>query len=108
VSWPARGPVAQLPDGEYTVGLRPHHVSPVALPGETAVLEGRVQIAELSGSESTIHFTHGPHAWVSQSHGIHAMEIGKSAQFYLDVSRCLYFGADGKLLAVMTHGGEAA
>ena len=56
-------------------------------------------IAELSGSESTIHFTHGALSWVSQSHGVHAIEVDKTARFFLDVGHCMYFDADGKLIA---------
>jgi len=58
-----------------------------------------VLIAELSGSESVIHFAHGPLTLVSQSHGVRAIEVGAIASFYLDVGECMYFDADGKLIA---------
>ena len=99
VRWPAKGCGQQLADGQYTVGIRPHHISPIANGHAAAAIGGKVQIAELSGSESTIHFSHGPLNWVSQSHGIHAAEVGKTIMFYMDVDRCMYFDADGKLIA---------
>ena len=99
VRWPAAGAVRNLPDGGYTVGIRPHHVSPVANGHDSAALEGKVLITELSGSESVIHFSHEKLSWVSHSHGVHAIEVGETTRFFMDVGRCMYFAADGKLLA---------
>lgn len=107
VGWAATGTLGQLADGAYTVGLRPHHVQPVnggaagagaagsdAASGSVRV-EGRVSIAEISGSESVVHFDLHGQTWVSQSHGVRAFDVGQSASFRLDVGRCLYFSADG-------------
>ena len=101
VKWPAQAAIRELPDGAYTVGIRPHHVTPVmnGAGAGAAAIQGSVLITELSGSESVIHFSHGPLSWVSQSHGVHAKEIGEAAVFYMDVARCLYFDAAGKLIA---------
>ncbi len=99
VRWPAAGAAQRLPDGDYTVGIRPHHVSPVANGHDSATLDGRVLITELSGSESVIHFAHGPLGWVSHSHGVHALEVGETARFFMDTGRCMYFAGDGRLVA---------
>jgi glycerol transport system ATP-binding protein len=99
VRWPAAGAVRNLPDGRYTVGIRPHHVSPAANGHASAALDGKVQITELSGSESVIHFTHGALSWVSHSHGVHAIKVGETTRFFMDVGRCMYFAADGRLVA---------
>ena len=97
--WPVRDELQQLPDGRYTIGIRAHHISPVPNGRDAIEIEGTVQIAELSGSDSTIHFRHGPLSWVSQSHGVHAIEINKTIRFFMEVRHCMYFGADGKLIA---------
>jgi glycerol transport system ATP-binding protein len=101
VKWQAHASMKSLPDGEYTVGIRPHHISPIAN-GHGSVpaahIEGRVQITEISGSESVIHFEHGPLSWVSQSHGVHAIQVGETARFYIEIERCMYFDGDGKLI----------
>ena len=96
VKWPVHG--VTLPDGSYTVGIRPHHISPIANGKAAAPIEGRVQIAEISGSESVIHFEHGELSWVSQSHGVHAIAVGETASFFIDVDRCMFFDGDGKLI----------
>ena len=45
-----------------------------------APIEGRVLIAELSGSESVVHFDLDGQTWVSQSHGIHPFEVGSHGE----------------------------
>jgi glycerol transport system ATP-binding protein len=99
VRWSADAAMRQRPDGRYTVGIRPHHIALGANGRPGAALEGKVLIAELSGSESVIHFAHGAQTWVSQAHGVRAIEVGATAQFHLDVGECLYFDSDGKRVA---------
>jgi glycerol transport system ATP-binding protein len=94
VRWPAP---AALPDGELTVGLRPHHVTPAA--GTGVPVSGKVLISEISGSESVVHFALAGTTWVSLAHGVRSHPVGADAAFALDVSQCLYFDADGRRLA---------
>ena len=88
-----------LPDGKYTLGIRAHYISPISSSSNTIEITGRVQITEISGGESVIHFAHGPLSWMSESHGVHAIQVGQTAKFYIDVDRCMYFDGDGKLIA---------
>lgn len=99
VGWPLPPGLRDLPDGRYTVGIRPHQISPVANGADSTALSGRVLITELSGSESVIHFAHGGHTWVSQSRGIHALRVGDTAEFHMAVAQCFYFDADGRRIA---------
>lgn len=95
VSWPARKGLA---DGAYTIGIRPHHVSPVRRTAASVVIAGRVKVAELTGSESIIHFHAHDYPWVSLSHGVHPFDTGQDAKFYADISKCFYFDSDGSLV----------
>ena len=97
--WTATDGLSALPDGPYTVGIRPHHVRPDAASSDAVRVEGRVLVAELSGSESMVHVEIEGGTWVSQSHGIHPFEVGDSAELYIDTRQCLYFGPDEKLIA---------
>jgi glycerol transport system ATP-binding protein len=99
VGWTAKAEMQHLPDGHYTLGIRPHGISPVRNGRPAVEIGGKVQITELSGAESVIHFTHGDLSWISQSHGVHAIQVGETATFYMDVGQCLYFDADGRLVA---------
>lgn len=98
-SWPAGEAAAKLPDGHYTIGIRPHHISPRVQGDAAGILEGRVLITELSGSESIIHLDVGGVTWVSQFPGIHPFTVGSTASFYVDINRALFFGANGELVS---------
>jgi glycerol transport system ATP-binding protein len=92
--WPSP---AGLPDGEYTVAIRAHHVLPFERGGGKVAIAGRVKVAELSGSESMIHFDAHDRPWVSLSHGVHPFDAGEAATLYADMSRAFYFDAAGRL-----------
>jgi glycerol transport system ATP-binding protein len=99
IRWPVGKSAAKVPDGDYTVAIRPHHVTPKS-PGNGAVaVDGRVLITEISGSENVVHFALGGETWVSQSHGIHAFEVGSPARLYVDVDQILFYGANGELMS---------
>jgi glycerol transport system ATP-binding protein len=95
VSWKVPAKLAEMPDGAYKIGLRPHHLSP---DGDGVEVGGEVQIAEISGSESIIRVIIEGNDWVSEAHGIHGYEFGQSASFFFDSSRCFYFDADEMLI----------
>ncbi len=98
-SWAAQGAAATLSDGTYTMGLRPHHVTPEPGGDQPIQVAGDVMVTELSGSESVVHFHMGGRTWVSQSHGIHPFEVGANAVLYADVARAFYFDASGARVA---------
>jgi glycerol transport system ATP-binding protein len=92
VEWPAP---AALADGDYVLGLRPHHVLPSAGANGGVPVDCKVLIAEISGSESVVHFDLEGLTWVSLSHGVHGFRVGETARFALEVERCFYFAPDG-------------
>ena len=98
-AWEATGAARDLPDGSYTLAVRPHHVTPVAPAGGAVALSGKVRITELTGSESIAHFDVGDRLWVSQSPGVHSYRIGQEHGFHLLSDRCFYYGSDGRLAA---------
>lgn len=95
VSWKVPQKVAALPDGSYKIGLRPHHLMPE---GRGVKVDGVVQIAEISGSESIIRIDINGNIWVSEAHGIHSFEFGEKASFVFNKAHCMYFGSDGRLI----------
>lgn len=114
IGWPIPGPARALADGRYVAAVRPHHVVLGEHDAEgMAPLRGTVQVTEISGSESTVHFRFGDFVWVSQSHGIHPLAVGAAATFHLASKHCLYFDAasgafaHGQVDAPAAHHGEA-
>lgn len=97
--WTVTGEAAGLADGTYTVAIRPHHVTPVPEGGASVPISGTVLVTELSGSESSAHFSMGADGWVSLAHGVHPYEVGEDHQFYMDTSKAFYFAPDGSLVA---------
>ncbi len=99
VTWPLQGAAADLPDGVYTVAIRPHHVTPTAAHATDVPLQGTVLVTELSGSESSAHFQMGGDGWVSLTHGVYPYEVGEEHAFFMDVTKAFYFDPDGRLVA---------
>ena len=99
IAWPAGRAEKSLPDGDYTIGVRPHNIAPTGRGAAVGAVSGRVLVTEISGSESVIHFDVGGRAWISQSHGIHPYEVGSTAKLYVDIDQSLFFGAKDELVA---------
>lgn len=99
VTWKIQGSAAELPDGNYTMAVRPHHVLPVQKAPEDVSLHGTVQVTELSGSESSAHFQMGSDSWVSLAHGVHTYQVGENHAFYMDATQAFYFSEDGRRAA---------
>jgi glycerol transport system ATP-binding protein len=98
VNWAVPTKYDGLPDGPYLIGIRPHHVTPADGNAGSVSVSGTVQIAEISGSQSTIHFNIEDNSWVSESQGVHPYKVGDSVQLYLNVDRCFYFHPSGELV----------
>jgi glycerol transport system ATP-binding protein len=94
--WPLPPQLAAVPDGAYTLALRPHNVSVTRRAPADLELAGQVLVAEISGSESVIHFEMPGATWVSQSHGVHRLGVDSIATFFADFSQAMLFGEDGR------------
>ncbi len=99
ISWPVDSKITGLADGEYSVALRPHHVTPARVSDQQVEIAGTVQVAELSGSESSAHFSFADQNWVSLASGVFPFSIGEQHRFFIDPANCFYFAPDGKLVA---------
>ena len=97
LSWKTPSHLASLTDGPYTIGLRAYQLLPQ---GEGVKVQGHVQAAEISGSETTIRMLVDGNTWVSETHGIHSYKAGEQSEFYFDPDRCLYFDADENFVAL--------
>ena len=103
--WQASGEVLGLGDGTYTLGIRPHHITPTPPDGPSVPIRNQVEITELSGSESVAHFSVGDRNWVSLAAGTHPYRVGETHGFYLLPEQCFYFDGQGKLVAKgLAHG----
>ena len=98
-SWKLTGKAAKLPNGKYQLAIRPHHISPIGGKKGAVPLSGEVLVTELSGSDSSAHFSLGDETWVSLSAGVHPYSVGEAHEFFMDPSHCFVFDNDGKRVA---------
>ncbi|MDX1608752.1 MAG: ABC transporter ATP-binding protein [Halofilum sp. (in: g-proteobacteria)] len=97
-SWPVKESHAGQPDGDYLLGFRPHHLSLGNSDPGSIRLEGVVEIAEISGSETFVHLEVGDHQWISQSPGVHQLEVGRHLTVSVHPDRFMLFAPDGRRL----------
>ena len=88
-----------LPPGlqDVTLGVRASALRLQAQPGDMAV-QGVVELAEISGSDT---FVHAATPWgelVAQVTGVHYLELGCTVTLHLDPAQVYVFGADGALV----------
>ncbi|APW36183.1 ABC transporter [Rhodoferax koreense] len=89
-----------LPDtatGEVTAGLRASALHVDERPGDVA-LDGHVELAEISGSDTFVHVATVVGELVAQLGGVHYFELGAALRLYLDPAQVYVFDATGSLL----------
>ncbi len=95
-SWNVPEELAALPDGEYKIGLRPHHL---LLEEQGVKVNGTVRGAGIpTGSESIIRVKVNGNVWVSRTPGVHSFVYGEKIGIYFNSNNLIYFGADEKLI----------
>lgn len=98
---------AALPDGQYTLGLRPWHLSLERDQNRSrdsdagirdCVVEGKVRVTEITGSETFVHMQVGQQPWVSLTHGVRYLEVDTSVPLYFPADRIYLFDDTGRLV----------
>jgi len=96
---PLEGEMRHLPDGDYTFGIRSNHFFLSKNGATDTQMQARVELAEINGSETFIHFDHADIRLVAQEDGIHPYRIGSEVTLYVS-PRCLFvFDSSGGLVA---------
>lgn len=95
----AAGVFAAVPDGEYTVGFRAHHLSLEPAAGDAFPIPATVSLAEITGSESFVHLHAGEHRFVALAPGVMRLEPGAQVAASLDPQHLFLFDAGGRLAA---------
>jgi glycerol transport system ATP-binding protein len=82
--------------GPVTVGLRASALNVDAGEGDIA-LPGKVELAEISGSDTFVHVETAVGELVAQLTGVHRFELGASLTLYFSASQAYVFDASEKL-----------
>ncbi len=99
VEIPAGGAHQSLPDGTYTLGFRPYHLSLSPAGAESVPLDAEVIVTEIAGSESFIHVRAMGEEWIVLTHGIHDLAQGEAITIHCRPDRALLFDDRGRSLA---------
>ena len=80
-----------------TLGLRASAVRVERQPGDTA-FAGRVELAEISGSDTFVHVTTAVGNVVAQLTGVHYFDLGATMEVFVNPAQMYVFDAQGQLL----------
>ena len=94
-------PLPSASTAALTVGVRASALRVVQLPGDVA-LPGRVELAEISGSDTFVHVDTQVGELVAQLTGVHVFTLGAPITLYLDAAQVHVFDAAGNLLVAPT------
>jgi glycerol transport system ATP-binding protein len=94
---PLDGPLASLTPGRYRFGIRANHLSLQQHGPNEMAIEAKVDLAEISGSETFVHLHHNNLDWVVQEEGVHVIARGAEITFFLDPDKLYVFGDTGAL-----------
>jgi glycerol transport system ATP-binding protein len=84
--------------GPCRIGIRPGHLRLVPRTAESIAVPCRLELAELSGSETFLHVRtqQGGIDLVAQLQGVHQIGLGTLLDVFLDPNELFVFGADAK------------
>jgi glycerol transport system ATP-binding protein len=104
------GHLRALPSGPCFFGVRPNHVLTRRRAPSDIEIRTRVELAEISGSETSIHFEHGGSSWVSRQDGVQPFAVDEPIDVYIEPQRIFAFDSGGALIAAPEHpsGGRPA
>lgn len=91
-----------LADGNYKIGVRPHHMLLEKPRGKSMKLDCKVSTTEITGSESFIHLASEDVNMVALMHGVHRVKIGDKIPAYLDQKSLFIFDQNENLVSAPT------
>jgi glycerol transport system ATP-binding protein len=83
---------------EALLAARPHSFSLTRTSPRQAEISGRVELAEISGSETYVHLARENLALIAQAPGVHDIALNEALRLYIDPADLLGFDLTGALL----------
>lgn len=99
IALPLTGHLAALAPGRYRFGVRPCHLSVHGGDGAACAFRARLELAEISGSETFLHLGFDGASWVIEEGGVHPMTIDQDITVYLNPHNVFVFDRAGALVA---------
>ena len=99
--------LAQHADGTYTAGFRPNHLELSPKVSGSMTFKTRLNVTEISGSETFVHLDHQGERWVGLIHGVQSLQLGQQLEVFLDPAHVYIFDTNGDLVSAAPYA-EAA
>ena len=94
-------------DGSYVAGFRPNHLELSKQSDDALEFAGKLNVTEITGSETFIHLDHHGENWVGLVHGVKDLKIGAPLNVYLDPTHVYIFAEDGTSVAPASYAAAA-
>jgi glycerol transport system ATP-binding protein len=98
VHFPLTQELKLLDKGEYQFGIRPSHLSLLPKHDDDLEISVKVEVAEISGSETFLHVKNNHLNMVLHLPGIHAYAVDEAIKIYIPTHKLHVFGMDQMLI----------
>ena len=96
---PLDGHMKSLPAGKYKFGVRSHSLFLSRTSEEDTEIQARVELSEITGSETFIHINYNNSRLVVQENGVQPLRIGAEISIYVNPSCFFVYDEAGTLVA---------
>jgi glycerol transport system ATP-binding protein len=96
--FPLSGHLADLPPGPYTFGIRSHHFSIHRRTDADIEIASTVELAEINGSQTFVHFHYRNRSLVLEEEGVHTYRGGSLIHVYVQPRHFYVFDEAGRLM----------
>jgi glycerol transport system ATP-binding protein len=96
---PLTGHLAGLSPGAYRFAFRSNHLWLTRPKSGDIAISGKVELAEINGSETFIHVHHGKSTFVVQQEGIHPFSMGNPITVFISPKHLFVYDTEGRLVA---------
>ena len=96
--FPLNQSLSKLEMGNYQFGIRPSHLSLLPKNDDDVELTVKVEVAEISGSETFLHVRNAHLDMVLHLPGVHSYDVDETIKIYIPIHKFYVFGMDQNLI----------
>jgi glycerol transport system ATP-binding protein len=98
IDFPLAGHLSGLAPGTYKFGIRSHHFNLARKTDEDVEIRTVVELAEINGSETFVHFHYRNRSLVLQEQGVRSYKVGQEVSVFVRPCDVYVFGEDERLV----------
>lgn len=104
ISFPLTGRLQALAPGSYKFGIRSHHFSIRRATDDDIEIDSVVDLAEINGSQTFVHFHYRNRSLVLEEEGVHPYKVGSRIKVYAQPRNFYVFDDAGNLTMAPEQG----